>query len=82
MEVRWVAGSSCRREGREEQIRGRKDIALEPADRVPARAAGVACHISKCGKNETQTSLRWYSCKCHSKSDNLMSVIRYNCKNP
>ena len=28
MEVRWVAGSSCRREGREEQIWGRKDIAL------------------------------------------------------
>ena len=66
---------------REEQIRDRKGISLEPADRVPARAAGVACHISKYGKNITQTSLHWYSCRSHFKSNNLMSGIQYNGKN-
>ena len=60
---------------------GRKDISPEPIDRVPACGADMACHITKCGKNITQTSLYWYSYRCHSKSDNLMSVIRYNGKN-
>ena len=33
------------------------DISPKLADRVTTHAAGVACHISKCGKNVTQTSL-------------------------
>ena len=60
---------------------GRKDISPESIDRVPACGADMACHISKCGKNVTQTSLRWHSCRCHPKSDNPMSVIRCNGKN-
>ena len=50
-------------------------------DRAPACGVGVACHINKCDKNITQTSLRWHSCRCHSKNDNSMSVICYNGKN-
>jgi hypothetical protein len=38
---------------------------------------GLAWHATSVNviKNITQTSLHWYSCRCHSKSDNLMSGI-------
>ena len=44
--------------GRERETdRGSKDVSPKFADRATTRAAGVAGHISKCGKNVTQTSL-------------------------
>jgi len=50
-------GTQLSEKEREEHIRGREDISSEPADWTPACGAGVACHISKYGKNITQTSL-------------------------
>jgi len=38
------------------------------------------CHILKCGKFISQTSLLWYRCRWHRNSDNLIT-IRYNSKN-
>ena len=61
--------------------RGSDDILPAPADWAPACRAGVACHMCKCGKLETQTSLIWQNCKCHSKSDNRMSANLNNGKN-
>ena len=60
--------------------RGREDISAELVDRAPTCEDGVACHVSICDKNITQTSLHWYSCRCHSKSNNLMSIFYYNGK--
>jgi len=74
-------GTQLSEKEREEHIRGREDISSEPADWTPACGAGVACHISKYGKNITQTSLHWYSCRSHFKINNLMSDIRCNGKN-
>ena len=49
--------------GREEPGRGSKDISRVYADWAPTCRAGVACHMRKCGKLRTQTSLIWQSCK-------------------
>ena len=61
--------------------RGSDDILPAPADWAPAYRTGVACHMRKCGKPRTQTSLIWQSCKCHSKSDNWMRATHNNGKN-
>ena len=37
---------------REKQVRGSYDISRAPADCAPACHAAMACHISKCVKNE------------------------------
>ena len=38
-------------EGERVADQDKEDILSEFADRAPACGAGVACHISKCGKN-------------------------------
>jgi hypothetical protein len=74
-------GTQLSEKGERSRSGGNEDISPEFADKAPVRGAGVACHVSKCGKNVTQTFLHWYSCRCHYKNDNLTSIIRYNGKN-